>query len=168
MRFIAVVACLSACVTRLDTTRVTLFDRSELAVEGTGKLQKVPPGLVENDLVLFGRSADVLAFDGDRLRMRLIQRSDCRRHCTPLELRIDTPLANVRTIRDVGVASHQVIPLGLFIGTLFTVVGGGSLAYAEHDGGQRTAPALALGFGLALLALEIHARLASDTVTVVR
>jgi hypothetical protein len=123
--------------------------------------------------VLAGRSSDVLAFDGDRLRMHLIEERYCRHgaHCEPtLDLRIDTPLANVRSIRDVGVASHQVLPLGLLAGTLFTVLGGGMLAYehAEHFGGSSTPPALALGVGLAILAIEIHARLANDTVTVVR
>lgn len=178
MRLLALLVCLCACVQRFATTRVTLFDRSELQVEGAGKLPEVPPGpgLVENDVVLAGRSSDVLAFDGDKLRMHLIEQVRyCHRGrpCDPtLDLRIDTPLANVRSIRDVGLANHQVIPLGLLTGTILTVLGGGMLAYehVEHAelGGSSTPYVLVLGGGLAILAIEIRARLASDTVTVVR
>src|ERR1700690_2710552 len=98
MRFMMVVLCLSACVARFPTTRVTLFDRSEVKVEGAGKLPETLPNLIENDVVLAGRSSDVLAFDGDKLRMKLIEGCGYRRRCTPLELDVDTPPANGRPI----------------------------------------------------------------------
>ncbi len=173
MRLVVVVLGLSACVSRYPTTRVTLFDPSELTVAAGGKPPEKPPRLLEGDIALPGRSADVLAFDGDKLEMHAIVGCGYRRHCTPLELRLDTPLANVRTIRQVDVASHEVIPLGLLVGSIFTAIGGGMLAYDHYDhdplfGGSTTPNLIALGVGLTILALEIHARLASDTVIVVR
>ncbi len=180
MRIFVVVACLSACVHRVDTTRVTVRDPSELAVETAGTLPRVQdalaPGLVDHDVVLLGRPSDVLAFDGDKLAMHLTQ--DDRRSCVhgqrcplALDLRVDTPLANVRSIHAVGVvADHRVIPLGLLAGSLLTGFGGGTLGYelAEHEHiGAGPAPFM-LAVGIAILAIEIHARIARDTVTVVR
>jgi len=176
-----VIVCLSACVQRVDRTRVTLFDRSELAVAGASAVPAatggpVATGLVDSDLVLPGRPADVLAVDGDRLHMRLAEAvMDCRRgrRCDrgALELRIDTPLANVRSIHAASVvASHHVIPLGIATGTFLTLFGGGMIAYdvAEHSQASIAPAVCALAFGLTILAIEIHARLARDTVTEVR
>jgi hypothetical protein len=181
MRIIAAVACLSACVYRVDMTHVTLRDPSELAVEGSGAVPQAPSsvatGLDGHDVVLVGRPADVLAFDRDELHMHLTQ--DEVRYCRHgqrcdrrvLDLRVDTPLANVRSVYAVGVvADHHVIPLGILAGSLLAGYGGGMLAYdlAEH-GQSGTGPApYMLAFGIAILAVEIHARLARDTVTVVR
>jgi hypothetical protein len=168
MRSLAIVACLSACVSRVDTTRVTLRDPSELATSGSGTLplatDKRPVGLADHDVVLVGRPADVLAFDGDQLHMRFARRG-------ALALRLDTPLANVRAIHAVGVvANHAVIPLGVLAGGLLAGLGGAMLVYEheEHVSGSMTPAALAVAFGVAILAIEIHARLARDTVTVVR
>jgi len=136
-----------------------------------GVLPPAPVGRIDSELVLPGAPADVLAFDGDRLRMHLVERCRRARGCDPrLDLRLNTPLANVRSIHVVDAAVHHVIPLGLVAGTLLAVLGGGMLAYerAEHLGGSIVPPALALGFGVAILAVEIHARLAEDVVSVVR
>jgi hypothetical protein len=180
MRIIALVAVLSACVHRVDMTRVTLRDPYDLTIEGSGALPRVEgavtTGLIEHDLVLVGRPFDVLAFDGDELHMHLTQ--DEVRYChgqrcdrRVLDLRVDTPLANVRSVYAIGVvADHRVIPLGILAGSVLTGFGGGTLAYelAEHEHlGAGPAPFI-LAFGIAILAVEIHARLARDTVTVVR
>jgi hypothetical protein len=178
MRRAAVLLCSAACVYRVDTTRVTLHDPGELAVVGSGSLPGSGAiGLVDHDVVLVGSAADVLAFDGDELHMHLIDdevgvrrgRSYKRR---VLDLRLDTPLANVKEIRAVGVvANHHVLPLGLLAGGFLTVVGGGVLAVelAEHAQlGTPPPPVFALTAGLAILAVEIHARLARDTVTAVK
>jgi hypothetical protein len=181
MRLLALVAVLSACIHRIDTTRVTLRDPSKLATEGSGAVPQVQgdlaPGLVDHDLVLFGRPSDVLAFDADQLHMHL--RQDEVRHCAHgqrcdqpvLDLRVDTPLGNVQSVHAVGVVTnHSVIPLGLLAGSLLAGFGGGTLAYelAEHEHiGAGPAPFM-LAAGIAILAIEIHARIARDTVTVVR
>jgi hypothetical protein len=181
MRFIAVVAVLSACIHRVDVTFVTLRDPSDLAVDGSGAVPQVAgtgaTGLVDHDVVLVGRPSDVLAFDGDTLHMHLTR--DEARYCRHgqrcdrrvLDLRIATPLANVRSIHAVGVvANHELIPLGVLAGSLLTGFGGGTLAYelAEREHvGAGPAPIM-LAVGIAILAVEIHARLARDTVTVVR
>jgi hypothetical protein len=180
MRLILFVAVLSACVHRVDTTRVTLRDPADLATEGSAAVPPTDGGfadsLVDHDLVLVGRPSDVLAFDGDRLRMHLTRDkvSSCRHgpRCDRrvLDLRVDTPLANVRSISAVGVvADHGVIPLGIPSGILLTAFGGGTLAYElgehQHVG---FGPSAMLAFGIAFLAIEIHARLARDTVTLVR
>jgi len=182
MRIIALVACLSACVHRIDMTRVTLRDPYDLTIEGSGSGSlpqvegAIASGLSDHHVVLVGRPSDVLAFDDDKLRMHLTrdevqychgQRCDRR----VLDLRVDTPLANVRSVFAIGVvADHRVIPLGLLAGSALTGFGGGTLAYelAEHEHlGAGPAPFM-LVFGIAILVVEIHARLASDTVTVVR
>ncbi len=174
-----VAACLVGCVHRVDTTRVTLRDPSVLAIEGSGALprgESGPTGLIKDDVVLVGRPADVLAFEGDTLHMHLTRDevhychgARCDRRV--LDLRLDTPLANVSSIRAVGVvANHAVIPLGLVVGSVLTGFGGGTLAYeaSQHERlGSGPAPFM-LAFGIAVLAVEIHARLARDTVTVVR
>ncbi len=179
MRVVVVAACLAGCVHRVDTTRVTIRDPSALAIEGSGALPQDegrPAGLIKDDVVLLGKPSDVLAFDGDTLQMHLTQ--DEVRYChgarcdrRVLDLRLDTPLANVRSIRAVGVvADHRVIPLGLLAGSVLTGLGGSALAYeaSEHEHlGSGPAPFI-LAFGIAILAVEIRARLARDTVTVVR
>jgi hypothetical protein len=180
MRIIALVAVLSACVHRVDMTRVTLRDPTDLTIDGSGAVPQaegaVTSGLIDHDLVLVGRPSDVLAFDDDKLRAHLTQ--DEVRYCRGqrcdrrvLDLRVDTPLANVRSIYAVGVvADRRVIPLGLLTGSVLTGFGGGMLAYelAEHEHlGAGPAPFI-FAFGVALLAVEIHARIARDTVTVVR
>ncbi len=183
MRAIVVIVCMSGCVHRVDMTRVTLRDPSDVAIEGSGSGSAIPqaegplgPGLSEHDLVLVGRPSDVLAFDGDRLKLHLTRDEVhyCRGHrCDRrvLDLQADTPLANVTSIRAVGaVADRRVIPLGILAGSLLTGLGGGTLAYelAEHEHvGFGPAPVV-LAVGIAILAVEIHARLARDTVTVVR
>jgi len=180
MRIIALVACLFACVHRVDMTRVTLRDSSELAIEGSGSVPQVEgavtTGLSDHDMVLVGRPSDVHAFDDDKLRMHLTQNEVryCRgQRCDRrvLDLRVDTPLANVRSISAVGVVvDRRVIPLGIVVGSVLTGWGGGMLAYevAEREHlGSGPAPFM-FAIGLALLAVEIHARIASDTVTVVR
>jgi hypothetical protein len=177
MRVFVVAACLVGCVHRIDTTRVTLRDPSALAIEGSGALPRgESTGLIKDDVVLIGRPAEVLAFDGDTLHMHLTQDevhycrgARCDRRV--LDLRLDTPLANVRSIRAVGVvADHRVIPLGLVAGSVLTGFGGGSLVYeaAEHERLASGPAPFILAFGIAILAIEIHARLARDTVTVVR
>lgn len=180
MRIITLVAVLSACIHRFDMTRVTLRDPYDVTIEGSGAVPQAEgvgtTGLSDHDVVLVGRASDVLAFDDDKLRMHLTrdevqycrgQRCDRR----VLDLRVDTPLANVRSIYSVGVvADRRVIPLGLLTGSVLAGFGGGMLAYefAEHEHlGAGPAPFM-LAFGIALLAVEIHARIASDTVTVVR
>jgi hypothetical protein len=183
MRSIVLIACMSGCVHRVDMTRVTLRDPSDIAIEGSGSGSAVPQaegpletGLREHDLVLVGRPSDVLAFDGDGLKMHLTQ--DEVRYChghrcdrRVLDLQVDTPLANVTSIRAVAaVADHRVIPLGILAGSLLTGFGGGTLAYelAEHEHvGFGPAPVM-LAVGIAILAVEIHARLARDAVTIVR
>jgi len=180
-RLIVVVAGVAACVYRVDLTRVTLRDASDLAIEGSGALPRGdgPTGLIDHDVVLVGRPTDVLSFDTtpDTLHMHLTQ--DEVRFChhgkrcdrRVLDLRLDTPLANVRSISAVGaVVDHRVIPFGLAAGSLLTGFGGGMLAYeaAEHDHLSAGPAPFMLAFGIALLAVEIHARLARDTVTIVR
>lgn len=181
MRIIAAVACLVACVHRVDMTRVTLGDVSELAVEGSGAVPQAQSafatGLSDHDLVLAGRPSDVLAFDGDQLHMHATQ-DELRychrgRHCDRrvLDLRVDTPLANVRSIYAVGVvADHHVIPLGMIAGSVLTGFGVGMIAYerAEHENLWAGPAPVMLAVGIAVLAVEIHARLARDTVTLVR
>ena len=155
--------------------------RRTLTIEGSGALPQpknpLAVGLIKDDVVIVGRPSDVLAFDGDVLHMHLTQ--DEVRYCRHgqrcdrrvLDLRVDTPLANVASIRSVGVvADHHVIPLGILAGSLLTAFGGGTLTYelAEHEHpGSGPAPFM-LAFGIAILAVEIHARLARDTETVVR
>lgn len=180
MRFIAIAVCLSACVYRADTTRVTLRDVSELSVQGSDAVPRASgvasPGLVDHDVILLGRPSDVLAFDDEALHMHMTQDRYCRRgqpHCDrrALDLRIDTPLANVRSIHAVGVVTnHHVLPLGVVAGSLMTGCGGGLLAYelAEHEHAWVGPAPVALAFGLVLLAAEIHGRLARDTSTLVR
>ena len=181
MRLLALVVVVSACVHRVDATRVTLRDPSELVVEGSGALPHADSpllsGVVDKDVLLVGRPGDVLAFEGDTLRMHLMR--DEVRHChhgqrcdrRVLDLRVDTPLANVRAVSAVGVvADHHIIPLGLLAGGLLAGFGGGTLGYelAVHENvGGGPAPFL-LAAGLAILAVELHARLARDTVTTVR
>jgi hypothetical protein len=179
MRVFVAAACLAGCVHRVDTTRVTLRDPSDLAIEGSGALPQPdsgPTGLVKDDFVLVGRPPDVLAFDGDTLRMHLMRDEvhDCHRgRCDHrlLDLRLDTPLSNVRSIRAVGVvAEHGFIPLGLLAGSLLTGFGGGTLAYeaSTHESLASGPAPFMLAIGITILAVEIHARLARDTVTVVR
>jgi hypothetical protein len=176
MRCLAIAVCLSGCVDRVDATRVTLRAPSDLAIEGSGSAAVPPDQLAGSDLLLSGRPADVLAFDGDELRMHLT-RDEVRschhgRRCDPrvLDLRVDTPLANVASVAAVGVAGrHGVIPLGLVVSGLLIGFGGGTVAYerAEHEHVELAPAPIVLAAGLALLAAEIHARLARDTVTVV-
>jgi hypothetical protein len=175
MHRIAVAACVSACLHRVDATRVTLYDPSELLVEGSGAspTPATPDaaGIDAHEVWLRGRPGDVLAFDRDTLRMwqTRYERRCLRCDWRTLQLRLDTPLANVRSIHAVGVANRRgVIPLGLLAGGLLVGAGGGMLAYSEHERAPITGPAVAITVGVTILALEIRARLAHDTVTVVR
>lgn len=175
MRASLLAACLAGCVHRVDTTRVALRDPSDVAIEGSGALPHAENAPTD-DIILVGRPPEVLAFDSDTLHMHLTR--DEVHYChgkrcdrRVLDLRLDTPLANVRSIRAVGVvADHRVIPLGLLAGSLLTAAGGGALAYeaSEHEPLASGPAPFILAFGLAVLAIEIHARLARDTVTVVR
>jgi hypothetical protein len=181
MRIIALVAVLSACVHRVDMTRVTLRDPFDVTIDGSGAVPQaegpLAVGLIKDDIVLVGRPSDVITFDDDKLRMHLTQdevhycRKGQRCDRRVLDLRVDTPLANVRSIYAVGiVADRRVIPLGLLTGSLLTGFGGGMLAYelAEHEHLSAGPAPFMFAFGLAILAVEIHARFARDTVTVVR
>ncbi len=170
----ACVACVAsvACVPRVDTTRVTLVDPAELVVAGSGSLPGSGAiGLVDHDVVLLGAPEQVLAFDGDELHMHLLASSARHAKARPLDLRLDTPLANVTSVRAVGVVtSHSFIPLGLVAGGLLIAMGGGMLAFDDYEHVHNAAegPAIGIALGVAILALEIHARLARDTVTVIR
>jgi hypothetical protein len=159
MRALVITACVAACVHRLDTTQVTLRDPSAVTTEGSGTLIRATNG----DFVLIGRPPDVLAYDGDTLHMHPTRDN--------VKLRLDTPLANVRSIRAVGVVGdQQFIPLGLVAGSVLTGFGAADIAYEAHEHvslGTGPAPYM-LAFGVGLLAVEIYHRLARDTVTVVR
>jgi hypothetical protein len=180
MRMVLVLVCLVACVHRVDVTHVALRDTSELTVEGSGAVPHsdgaYETGLADHDVLLVGRPSDVLSFDGDQLHMHLTrdeihychhgQRCDRR----VLDLRADTPLANVQSIQDVGVvASHRMIPLGLLTGTILTAFSGGMIAYEldEHEHISAGPAPFMLAFGITILAVEIHARLAQDTTTAI-